>query len=139
LGREIARLEAVAELALWSSGDSLARWRDRGGTVEVSRLALSWGPLALEGDGTLALDSAMRPLAAFSARLAGGPETVERLAAAGLIAPMDALGAKIALAAMTIVPAEGGAPYAQVPVTLQDGYLYLGPARLLALPGMAWD
>src|SRR6185295_8822537 len=77
--------------------ESVAAWRDAGGIIEVNRLALRWGPLDGDGDGTLALDAANRPLAAFTMRIRGYTETVDALTAAGAMKPRDAGTLKIAL------------------------------------------
>ena len=50
---------------------SLAKWRDGGGVIEASRLALACGPLTLSGEGTFALDPAGQPIGAMTARIQG--------------------------------------------------------------------
>ena len=55
-----------------------AAWRDAGGGVEVTELALAWGPLAVSGEGHAHLDAALRP------------EGRARLALSGLRAAIDA-------------------------------------------------
>lgn len=70
--------------------DALSHWRDAGGTLELRRIALAWSALALEGEGTLALDSRMRPEGALALRLDGLQPTLQKLTAAGDLPPADA-------------------------------------------------
>ena len=112
---------------------ALARWRDSGGLVEVQDLALVWGPLDATASGTATLDQLFRPQGAFAARIRGLPEIVEALAGQGLIEPGVALALK--LAAMTLATRNGATarPEVALPITLQDGLFYLGPAALFRL------
>jgi hypothetical protein len=112
---------------------ALARWRDSGGLVEVQDLALVWGPLDVTASGTATLDQGLRPQGAFTARVRGLPEVLEALAGQGLIEPGVALALK--LTAMTLATRNGatGRPEVELPITLQDGLFYLGPAALFRL------
>mgnify|MGYP001002793808 CR=1 FL=1 len=143
MDRTIALVEAQGRLmgAIPSGppAEALAAWSADGGTVELDRLAVDWAPLALEAEGTLALDPALQPLAALSARVRGHGELMDRLAAAGVMEPGAANAAKIVLSLLAR-PDSRGRPAIRVPVTLQDGALYLGPAKVgtvppLTLPG----
>ena len=111
----------------------LKRWRDAGGVLELGRVELDWGPLGLDGKGTLSLDQKFRPLGTFTARLRGMMQTLDRLIAAGLLKPGQAVPAKIALLAMGGKKDENGEKVIVLPITLQDGQLYLGPAPLMKI------
>lgn len=111
--------------------EALAAWRDDGGTVEVRELVIDWGPLALEASGTLALDAEMRPMGAAIARLKRFGKLIDTLHAGGWIGAGEAVATKVALALMAREEAEG--KVARVPVTAQQGRLYLGPLPLLRL------
>ncbi len=129
LGRRIesATLEAtlVGEVPPGAPKQALARWRDAGGKLEVARLETVWGPLRLKAEGTASLDDRFRPIGAFQARVQGLSETLDAFARAGLLDSGAVFAAKLALAALG-----GGADGLQVPVTLQDGRLYLGPVPI---------
>jgi hypothetical protein len=116
--------------------DSLSRWRDDGGTVELARLAADWGPLAVAGNGTLALDGALQPLFAASTAVRGYDKAIDAAVAGGYLAPGQAASAKIVLGAMA--RPEDGAPTVKVPLTIQDRVLSVGPLRLLQLPRIEW-
>ncbi len=110
--------------------DALANWRDDGGTVEIRHLRVRSGGVLAQGDGTLALDSQMRALAAGSVEISGHEEAIDRLVARQSVQPRDAALAKILLAALEQTDRETGARHIFVPLTVQDGLVYLGPVRL---------
>ena len=117
---------------------ALAGWRDAGGIVEVRRLDLVHGSLAVAGDGTLALDADMQPIAAFTATVRGYDELIDQLTAAGAIKARPAALAKAALGVLARGQSAGGAEI-KVPVSIQDRRLYLGPVPLLRFQVIAWD
>ena len=147
LGRTTARLVvqvSVTGEALEAPGPgkfatrAMAGWRDSGGTLEVKRFALDHGPLALDGDGTLALDGRMRPIGAFALRVKGFEEALDRLAGAGVIKPHPAALAKTVMKALARKQGIPGAKELKVPLSLQDGRLYVGPVPLAKLPPIRW-
>jgi hypothetical protein len=111
----------------------LEQWRDDGGLLKLERVELSWGPLDLEGDGALGLDRQLRPLGTFTATTKGLMETLDVLTAKGVLEPGRALPAKVGLLALGARKDEEGNPVIVLPITLQDGLLYLGPKPLLQL------
>ncbi|GGF40188.1 hypothetical protein GCM10011611_53250 [Aliidongia dinghuensis] len=117
--------------------DALATWRDDGGTIELQGVDLGWGPLGLSADGTLALDKALQPLGAFSARIVGYEAIVDALVDGGVIRQNDASLVRMGLSMMTQRGVDGS-PQLKTPVTIQDGALFLGPARLMKLARIDW-
>jgi hypothetical protein len=77
LGPAIERLSMRATLmGLLPPGplhESVAYWRDEGGTLEIRGFGLAWGPLRADAVGTLALDREMRPLGALTGRSTPSP------------------------------------------------------------------
>lgn len=112
---------------------ALAAWSAEGGTVELDRLVLDWPPLTLEADGTLALDPALQPLIATSARIRGGAELVARLTKEKMLDSGTAAAAAMALRLMARPDALGRATLT-MPLTLQDGILSAGQIRLFRVP-----
>ena len=133
LGRQIqsAILEAtlVGEIPPGEPKQALARWRESGGKLEVRRLSTLWGPLQLDAQGTASLDAQFRPIGAFQTRIRGLSETLDALGRAGLIESRALFAVKLALAALG-GDGEGGL---KVPITLQDGRVYLGPVPIARL------
>ncbi|WP_119461441.1 DUF2125 domain-containing protein [Rhodospirillaceae bacterium SYSU D60014] len=143
LGREIDRIEAegtlVGTIPPGPPAQALGAWRDAGGTLEARRLEIAWGPLTLAANGTFALDQAMQPVGAMTATVSGHGETIDALVAADIIRPRDGSIAQLILAAMSQPPENGGRPEIRVPLTAQDGYLSVGPVRLIPLPPIRWE
>lgn len=132
-GNTIARLQ----LELGATGPIDARtvavWRDAGGTVELRRLAVRWGPLDASTTGTLALDKQMRPLGALTAEAKGWEAVIDGLTERRMIARNQARTLKIALGLLA-QPATDGGKVLRAPITAQDGKLFLGPVMLGDLP-----
>lgn len=144
LGRDIVSAGIVARvqgrIIGTKLGEALKVWRDDGGTLEVSKLALAWGPLLLDGDGTVALDAENRPMGAATARIAGFGETIDALATSGTIRPAMAAGLKIALTLMARQDAEAGnRPRVTIPMTAQDGAFSVERFRLFTIPPLKLD
>jgi hypothetical protein len=114
-------------------GRALTVWRDDGGTIEVQRLRIKWGPLDAEGSGTLALDSERRPLAASNVRLQGYGQALDELTRAGAVRGRDAIAARLMLGLLGRA-GRTGRDEVTVSLTVQDGWLSVGPARLLRVP-----
>lgn len=119
------------------AAEAVTRWSAEGGVVELDHVSLEWPPMALEAQGTLALDPAGQPLASLSTRMRGFGPLMDRLADAGALPADTANAAKMVLLLMA-KPDAKGRPSVPVPVTLQDGGLYLGPARVASVAPLNW-
>jgi len=137
LGRSLRRLAfegmLLGEIPPGERRRMLEQWRDAGGSLEIGRLDLEWGPLALEGEGAIGLDRRLRPEGEIAARISGLPGTLDRLVAVGLLKAERAQLVKIALLALADGTDGEGRPVVALPITLQGGRLYLGPAPVLRL------
>ena len=130
-----AKLFGALEPGPWPA--ALAEWREAGGVVEATRLALVCGPLTLDGEGTFALDSAGQPIGAMTARIQGYEAALDRLTADQVIPPHTAATAKIVLRALARSGSKG-APTLAAPLSIQDRTLSVGPVPLLRLPPLHW-
>ncbi|MCG8511259.1 MAG: DUF2125 domain-containing protein [Rhodospirillales bacterium] len=141
LGPEIERLELNASL----TGDisdgplvpALGAWRDQGGIIEVRRLSGLYGPLTMNADGTLALDAALQPIGAFTARIGGFFETVDVLRERGIVRARDAVTAKMVLGVLARRSSDGRGGLT-VPLTIQDRQFFAGPVPLMEIPEVTW-
>lgn len=120
------------------NGETMARWRDGGGTIEVGRLDINHGSLTVSGDGTLALDQAMQPIGSFTFRVAGYMEALDRLRQAGLIDAQSHGLARLVLTALAGKQGADGKPGLTVPLTVQDRRVFIGPVPLARLPLLRW-
>ena len=139
LGRTMARLSLDTVLTgrmerRQTVPETLARWRDSGGVVEVKALAVDWQALALRADGTFALDEGLQPEGAMTADIRGIDRTTDQLIAAEVIDARTAFAAKVANRALSF---RGGS--AKLPLSIQKQRLYMGPVPLLQLKRVRWD
>ena len=104
----------------------LEAWRQGGGKIDVSELAMIWEELTLRGDGTVTVDEAMRPLAAFTIRVSGLEAAARRAEAAGLIDGSTRRSIELGGGLLS----GGGDGRVRFPVAIQDGVFYLGPAAM---------
>ena len=143
LGRDIYSTRLVAQimgqLPEGSPRQALAAWSEAGGDIELRDVELLWGGLWLRGDATLAFERALQPLLAGSFAVANPGQVLDKLTAAGLLAPATAETAKVMFAALAVTPPGGGMPQVKLPLTIQDGYLYTGPIKLAALRPLDWS
>ena len=138
LGDRISNIRIKAEFLGALSGrslvEALSKWRQSGGTLEIHWLNMVWGALDLRANGTVALDPGMRPLGALTADIRGYEETLEALAEANLIRRDLLPASRIALNLMSKLADTDRRRVLTVPVTAQNGGLYLGPIKLAKLP-----
>lgn len=113
-------------------------WRDGGGTLELKTLALHWGPLALTGAATMALDERLQPMGAGTLRLAHAEALIDALAANGALDRRAAGQLKPMLALVTVKPADGGAPHVELPLTLERRRLSAARLPLVTFPVLDW-
>jgi Uncharacterized protein conserved in bacteria (DUF2125) len=119
---------------------ALGAWSSNGGTVEFERLEANWNTITdVSGNGTLALDAQLQPLFAGTANVQGYNEAIDALAQAGMLELGQVTGAKIALAAMSKPSEDGGPRTARLPITIQDGFLFIGPLKLAQMPRIVWQ
>ena len=123
---QLFRLDAALSdfSALARAGDPLA-WTRAGGVLHVNQAQLDWGPAALSGEGDLTLDDLLRPAGRLSVVVSDPESLITALEAAGLV--HDEQGAALRLAAMMAPRREAGIA---LPFRMQDGGLFLGPARI---------
>jgi len=117
---------------------SLENWRDSGGTMEISKLALQHGPLKISADGTLALDDKLQPIGALTARMEGFFETIDALKNLGAVKPRDAITAKMVLGVLSRRSENGAPAHLNLALSAQGNKLYAGPIALMEIPEIDW-
>ena len=113
-------------------------WRDAGGSLAISHLALGWGPLGLTSSATLALDDQLQPMGSGSGRIVGYAPTLDRLAAAGMLTKSAATAAKAMLSLMAGTWGSDEPSAVDVPLTLQYRTLSMRQVPLVRLPELDW-
>lgn len=110
---------------------SLAAWRDAGSTIEIEDVKIHAADWIAWGDGSISLDEQLRPLGALSLHADNTDNLLAWLAGIGLI---DNSGlSEIQAAARTLHAMLGKGSDPLVPVTLQGGFLSIGPISVLPL------
>lgn len=118
--------------------DAVATWRDAGGTIELDNLRLKWGALSATAAGTIALDPELQPTGSFSGAIQGYDQILTALVQNGQMRATDAGLARIAL---TLLAKAGpdGKPEIRTAFTIQNGQMFLGPAKLGRVPRITWE
>ncbi|WP_421857000.1 DUF2125 domain-containing protein [Oceanicaulis sp.] len=106
------------------AGDPLA-WTRADGRLIIRQTRLDWGPAALTGAGEVTLDRQIRPAGRLSVVVSDPESLITALEDARLV--YDEQGAALRLAAMMAPRRDDGIA---LPFLLQDGGLFLGPARI---------
>jgi hypothetical protein len=109
---------------------SLKEWRDERGSFKVHNLRASWGTLEINANGILALDDRMKPTGEMGATIVGYDDALSIMGTAAYIKPKDAQAASFALNLLGGENAQGRKQIT-IPLTLEDGRLFLGPVKLL--------
>ena len=117
---------------------AVAAWRDAGGTIELDNLRLDWGGLGATATGTIALDRDLQPIGGFSGAIEGYDQVLTALVQSGRMRASDAGLARLAL---TILGKAGpdGKPQIATSFTMQNGQMFLGPAKLGPAPRIPWQ
>lgn len=142
LGSQIEKvsgeMEIYGPLPQSLTAPPLARWRDAGGVAEVRSLRLEYGPLNLHTEGTLALDGGLQPVGAFTARLQGFHAAIDALQQGHVIDRGEALTSKLVLGALAQIDSATGKSSLNLPVSIQDRSVYVGPLKLGKIPIVYW-
>ena len=116
---------------------ALSAWSDAGGTVDLSRFAVSQATLTLDGSATVALDGNLQPIVAADLKARGLAPTIDLLVKLHRLQPEDALKMKLFVKGAERDAPDGGKEVA-TGLTLQDGYLSWGPFKLAKIPPILW-
>ena len=117
---------------------AVADWRDTGGTVELDNLHLNWGGVGATASGTIALDRELQPIGGFSGAIEGYDQILTGLVQSGRMRAADAGLARLALAILAKAGPDGR-PEIKTAFTIQNGQMFLGPAKLGKVPRIAWE
>jgi hypothetical protein len=127
------RLPDTRNITRWAEA-----WRDGGGSLEITHLAMGWGPLGLTSSATLALDDQLQPMGSGNGRIVGYAETLDKFAAAGMLTKSAATAAKAVLSLMAGTSDTDEPSSVDVPLTLQYRTLSMRQVPLVRLPEVDW-
>lgn len=115
-----------------------AAWHGTGGALDITHLALGWGPLGVAATAHLGFDDALQPVGSADLHVVGYAKALEALAARQVISKDAARAATAVLTLLSRAPTDGGAPEVEVPLSLRDRTLSLGHTPLLLVPEVVW-
>jgi hypothetical protein len=121
------------------SPDQLLKdWRSLNGSLDLATFVVQWGDLDLFAEGEFRLDQQYRPEGAFTMMVGGYNGVVDGLAKTGRI---DKSVASITKSILGLLSATGRDPDGRirVPIRMEQGGFYLGPARLGNLKPVTTD
>jgi hypothetical protein len=118
--------------------DAAAAWRDAGGTIALDNLNLKWGALDATASGRIALDQELQPVGGLSGAFRGYDQILTALVAGGQVRASDAGLARIALSLLANA-GPNGKPEVRTAFTIQNGQMFLGPAKLGKAPRLTWE
>ena len=117
--------------------DQARLWRDGGGALNFSDLAVHWGPMRLAASAQLNLDANLQPAGIGRADIEGSAKALDALASAGVIQPGLAATAKAILAVMPSAPNNPSAVH--LPFVLRDNTLSVGKIPVVRVNEIAWN
>ncbi|XBQ14861.1 MAG: DUF2125 domain-containing protein [Oceanicaulis sp.] len=115
---------ALTEWSVLAAGDPFA-WTADGGAVVINAAQLVFGPADLNGAGEITLDPELRPAGRLSLVVTDPETLITALVESGLV--HDEQGEALRLFALMAPRRDTGIA---LPFRLQDGGLFLGPARI---------
>ncbi len=118
--------------------DQAKAWRGAGGSLQIRHMALLWGSLDLTAQATLTLDDQLQLAGDGSAKATGYAETLDALAAHGVVSRSAATAAKAVLSLLANNPENGGPPDVDVPLKLKYRTLSMRQVPLVRLPELDW-
>jgi len=120
------------------SPEALAAWSSEGGHVELTQFNANWeATTTVSGDGTVALDPTLQPVGAFSAVVRGYDEAVDAAVGHGVMTAAQGTAVKLWLGARAEKDEHGFK--VKLPLTIQDGFVSMGPIKLAQVPRIAWE
>jgi hypothetical protein len=119
---------------------ALAAWSNNGGYLELTQFKANWEAITeLRIEGSAALDPQLQPVASMTTHLRNYSDLIDWLVSIGVLTPTQATATRFALAAKSRPVADGSLELeAQVPFTIQDGYLSVGATKIARVPRIVW-
>jgi hypothetical protein len=117
---------------------AISEWRDAGGTIELDNLHVKWGNLSASATGTIVLDQELQPTGGISGAIQGYDQILAALVQSGRMRASEAGLARLALALLAKAGPDGK-PAIAAAFTIQNGQMFLGPAKLGKAPRIAWE
>jgi Uncharacterized protein conserved in bacteria (DUF2125) len=113
---------------------TIAGWRDGGGSLDLRLLRLDYGPLAVSGDGQIALGPTLQPGGKARLHATGVNAAIEDLIHSHMLKRSSAIALRAMLGLLIRPSTSAAPPVLDVPLTLNAGVISLGTVPVLRLP-----
>ena len=113
--------------------EALSEWRQSKGAIEISELKAEWGGISFRSVGTYSVDNELRLLASLKIEASGFRKLFKSLAKIGVLEDTDFFLLKMVLSSLGAKNSGNNNDKVSIPVTARDGWLAVGPIRLLKL------
>ena len=113
--------------------EALSEWRQSGGVIEINELTADWGEINFQSAGTYSVDQELRLLASLKIEASGFRKLFQSLAKTGVLEDSDLFLLQMVLSGLGVKNSGNNKDKISVPITAQDGWLAVGPIRLLKL------
>ena len=117
---------------------SVMAWNNASGVIEWDTLDLTWGQLKLAVKGTLGLGNDLQPQGAFSGSVEGQEVLVKNVLGKKWLGKNGGSLLNAASKLFSNPDQETRKPAIDVPLTLQESSLFLGPLKVLSFPRLEW-
>lgn len=134
LGHDIQKMNILATIeGSWDDlkdREMITKWRDAGGIVNIDEISVKWGESTFTSSGTLSVDNHLKPVGAITTQILDYEK--------GLKALSKEIGQDGAMMLGMMVLGlskenEKGEKYLDIPLTLQDGWVYFETMKLTKL------
>jgi Uncharacterized protein conserved in bacteria (DUF2125) len=119
---------------------ALAAWSQQGGyldLINISARPADGFPPRFEGSASVALDPQLQPIVAGTVTVHDYGPAIDRAVADGHMTPSQGTATRLWLSARA--EKDNGGLKVTLPVTIQDGFVSVGPIKLAQVPRIAWD
>ena len=113
--------------------EALSEWRQSGGAIKINELKADWGGINFQSVGTYSVDQELRLLASLKIEASGFRKLFQSLAKTGVLQDSDLFLLQMVLISFGAKDTGNNKDKISVPITAQDGWLAVGPIRLLKL------
>ncbi len=122
------------------SENDMRAWSQNGGELHVTDSLIVYDGLETQADGIFTLDAAMQLKADLMARTKGYASFIQKMTEAERIKPIAGIALLAALNnfAEPDPDSETGEMVAELPVTIRDRGLYVGPVLVEEIPEIVW-
>lgn len=119
----------------------ISTWQAAGGKLHITDSFVRYDGMEMSASGTLSLDEALQPEAVFTSRTKGYAAFIRKMTDAERIKPFAGVALLAALNnfAQPDPDAKDGEMIAELPVTIRDRGVYVGPLLIQELPAIVWD